>query len=213
MGQLNDRRREMGGKLAELPSNYIELEYAESIQESETWVDSEYIPNWETSVEVKFMAYGGRSNVSNLVCTRASYTDQGRILIVASQNKVRVGQMGSLSFGGDWSINGDGKTHIVEYSILNKIASIDNTLRDLLNTSLVLDNCPSIWFFRANGYPNETYGWGRIYYVKIYENESLVRHYIPCENPKGEVGFYEVVKGKFHGTENDNKLIAGPYKS
>lgn len=159
------------------------------------------------------MAYGGISDTCNLVGTRANNSDQGRILIVASYNTIRVGVMGNQVFGKNKNVNWDGKTHIVEYSILlNKTASSDNTLENLLNTSLVLDNCPSLWFFRANGYPTEPYGWGRIYYVKIYEMESLVRHYIPCENHEGEVGFYEIIRRKFHRTENDNKLIAGPTK-
>ena len=38
----------------------------------------------------------------------------------------------------------------------------------------------------------------RIYYCKIWQNGTLLR-YIPCVNPNGKPGFYDLVNNVFYG--------------
>lgn len=39
----------------------------------------------------------------------------------------------------------------------------------------------------------------KLYYFRIYDNDVLVRDYVPCMNPDGEIGLYDVVNDQFYG--------------
>lgn len=49
----------------------------------------------------------------------------------------------------------------------------------------------------------------RIYSCEIYGTDVLLRDFLPCINPDGEVGLYDLVKGKFHGNAGTEDFIAG----
>ena len=42
-------------------------------------------------------------------------------------------------------------------------------------------------------------GFARIYACKIYDNDKLVRDYLPCLNNDGEAGLFDKVQNKFYG--------------
>lgn len=49
-----------------------------------------------------------------------------------------------------------------------------------------------------------------IYSCQIYDNGTLVRDYVPCINPSGEVGLYDLVGGKFYGNAGSGVFVTGP---
>lgn len=51
---------------------------------------------------------------------------------------------------------------------------------------------------------------GRLYYFKIYESDNLIRNFIPCISPTGEVGLYDTVGNQFYKSPNGTKFVAGP---
>ena len=58
----------------------------------------------------------------------------------------------------------------------------------------------------ANGY-----GSLKLYACKIYDNDTLVRNYIPCQSAQNEVGLYDLVNNTFSKSgEGRPSLIAGP---
>lgn len=50
----------------------------------------------------------------------------------------------------------------------------------------------------------------RLYSCQIYDNGQLIRDYIPCIDPSGEVGLYDTVDGLFYGNEGTGAFVAGP---
>lgn len=44
----------------------------------------------------------------------------------------------------------------------------------------------------------------------IYEGTEQTRNYVPCVNPDGEVGFYDLVNKTFGGSASTTPFIAGP---
>ena len=50
----------------------------------------------------------------------------------------------------------------------------------------------------------------KVYSFQIYENESLVRDYIPCTNQTGEAGLYDLVNDQFYGNAGTGEFIAAP---
>ena len=50
----------------------------------------------------------------------------------------------------------------------------------------------------------------RINYCKIYENDTLIRDYVPCINPNGVAGMYDKVNDTFTSSNTSYAFIPGP---
>lgn len=53
------------------------------------------------------------------------------------------------------------------------------------------------------------YLYGKGFSVKVYDNDVLIRDYIPCKNASGEVGMYDLVREKFSGSATGTPFVAG----
>lgn len=49
-----------------------------------------------------------------------------------------------------------------------------------------------------------------MYSCKIYDNETLVRDFVPCKNATGAVGLYDTVEGQFYANAGTGTFTAGP---
>lgn len=53
------------------------------------------------------------------------------------------------------------------------------------------------------------YSTEKIYSSKIYENDELIQHLIPCTNENGVVGMYDVIGQKFYSSLTSDSFIYG----
>ena len=51
---------------------------------------------------------------------------------------------------------------------------------------------------------------GRLYFLEIFDGESLIRDFVPCINGSGEVGLYDLVSKQFFGNAGTGTFTAGP---
>ena len=49
-----------------------------------------------------------------------------------------------------------------------------------------------------------------LYYCQIYNGNTIVRNYIPCINPDGEIGLYDLANSKFYTNAGTGVFTAGP---
>lgn len=54
---------------------------------------------------------------------------------------------------------------------------------------------------------------GRVYYLKIYNNGTLVKNMLPCKNESGIVGMYDTVEKKFYNNNGTGTFVASPIKT
>lgn len=52
-----------------------------------------------------------------------------------------------------------------------------------------------------------------LYSCQIYDNDVLVRDFVPCENSVGEIGLYDVVNNQFYGNSGTGTFGNGGYTS
>ena len=71
-------------------------------------------------------------------------------------------------------------------------------------------NYPLILFANNTGGNIYGFGSGKIYQLSIYDNGILVRNFIPCQNPNGEIGLYDTENSQFYGNAGTGVFIAGP---
>ena len=50
----------------------------------------------------------------------------------------------------------------------------------------------------------------RFYLLKIYDNDTLVRDFIPCQTTAGEIGLWDDVNSVFYGNAGTGTFTAGP---
>lgn len=50
----------------------------------------------------------------------------------------------------------------------------------------------------------------KIWSMSIYDNDNLVRDYVPCINPSGAIGMYDMVSGSFFANAGSGVFVAGP---
>lgn len=51
---------------------------------------------------------------------------------------------------------------------------------------------------------------GKLYFCKIYDNGTLIRDYVPCKDPSGAVGLYDLTGEQFYGNSGTGVFYAGP---
>lgn len=61
-----------------------------------------------------------------------------------------------------------------------------------------------------NGSPDTAYSFmGRLYGMKLYKNNTLIRNYIPCKDSNNEAGLYDIVNDAFLKSASDKRLLRG----
>lgn len=187
---------------SKLPSGYTELEY---IQSSGTqYIDTGFKPNQDTRVVTKF---------------DMTQTDTAWRKLWGS---------GSGSYDLDFALWNDGTTKLQSY-----YGTKTNNTVPITSMSLNVDANKNIWkysgetitfdknnftcvysmyVFNVNkdDHPEYLPGMMKLYLFKIYDNDVLVRDFIPCKNPSGTVGLYDSVNNQFYQNAGSGTFIAGP---
>lgn len=72
--------------------------------------------------------------------------------------------------------------------------------------------CTYPMFLFANNNAGTAAGFGsfKLYSCQIYDNGTLVRDYVPCKNPSGVVGLYDLTGKQFYGNSGTAIFYAGP---
>ena len=50
----------------------------------------------------------------------------------------------------------------------------------------------------------------KLYSCEIYDNEKLIREFIPCINPRGIAGLYDLIGNVFYSSPNAVNFTPGP---
>jgi hypothetical protein len=185
-----------------LPSGYTELEY---IQSSGTqYIDTGFKPNQDTRVVTKFdmiqtdttwrKLWGSASGTYDLdfALWNDGTTKLQSYYGTKTNNTVPITSM---------SLNVDANKNIWKYS--GKTITFDKN-----NFTCAY----SMYVFNVNkdDHPEYLPGMMKLYLFKIYDNDVLVRDFIPCKNPSGTVGLYDSVNNQFYQNAGSGTFIAGP---
>lgn len=185
-----------------LPSGYTELEY---IQSSGTqYIDTGFKPNQDTRVVTKFdmmqtdttwrKLWGSGSGSYNLdfALWNSGTTKLQSYYGTKTNNAVPITDM---------SLNVDANKNIWKYS--GETITFDKN-----NFTCAY----SMYIFNVNKDNSPAYlpGMMKLYLFKIYDNDVLVRDFIPCKNPSGTIGLYDSVNNQFYQNAGSGTFIAGP---
>lgn len=171
---------------SQLPSGYTKLAY---IQSSGTqYVDTMFKPNQDTRV------------LAETYCPLNSGSFCGAI----GSNNTRYGVYVGGNYRNDYNtslVNGL-STNLAEKFILDKnknVQTVNGVSSTATYAQFSVDKTLHLFAFNNNGTAS-FFGSGiKLYSCQIYDNGTPVRDFVPCINPSGEVGLYDLVGKKFYG--------------
>lgn len=170
-----------------LPVGYTALEYIKSA--GNQWIDTEYKPNSNTKIEVlaQYFKLGADSNWYN-----KSFDIAGTLFSFGNT-------------GGNITLTGNKELITMENG---KIKS--STAQRTFNPQDFQCEYNLVLFaINRNGQIIEKSYGCKIYSCKLWENNTLVRDFIPCKNPDNEIGLYDMVSQTFFANQGKGSFAAG----
>lgn len=183
-----------------LPNGYRELDYIET--DGTQYITTGVTVTGNTRVVAKMMLFekGSAGNyvymfasATPLFCVRMHWNNGRPYCRYGNETSqifyvTGVGEVLSINYGGGISTISDPAD-----SYSKDVGTVDFTDGELQ-------------IFAAKG---GSRGKGRVWMFKVYDGEALVRDYIPCINPDGEVGLYDLITASFYGNARTGSFIAG----
>jgi len=109
----------------------------------------------------------------------------------------------------DTSISGLNLKERVKISYSNQLFINDNLIKEVAVQSFNT-NTNAYLFAINNAGTLQNYASMNLYSCEIYDNNVLVRNFIPCKNPEGVVGLYDSVNSQFYQNAGSGSFTAGP---
>ena len=188
-----------------LPNGYTQVDYIES--SGTQYIDTGYYGNLNTEVQIK--ATNSSSNLDRQLFGDITTSSQAISCNLSLSTRL-TSRFGNKSVGltfGDYVSENEIFTLIENkdgiYINNSQIATFDTTDNFSTPNSLLL-------LTRNSASGAGTVWNGKLYYTKIYDNNMLVRDFIPCyRNSDNEVGLYDLVNNVFYANQGTGVFTYG----
>ena len=190
-----------------LPDGYVQLEYIEST--GTQYIDTGFKPNQDTRTIIDFQSTAAPSNDWLLGVRRSTNVDS----------------YGTMA-GSDTSITSWFGTASVTQTV-NALTNRFVLDKNKEETTIEYESGESTSFSNSSSEFESEYNLfllninlagsaasaaisGNLYYCQMYNGDALVRDFVPCKDPSGEVGLYDLVSGVFYGNAGTGTFTDGP---
>lgn len=197
-----------------LPEGYTEIEYIETT--GTQYIDSGVLSSDTLKVSIDVSGIQTPSKAAAIFgklyfyyVSSANTTSYYFDAIVNSSGDVvvRAGTPNLVSF------SGAGERFTVTLDANGKKASVNNENK----TITVKPSYPQTIFIMAQHWVGnkassrvEAYATGKLHSCQMYKNSVIIRNFVPCVNPSGEIGLYDLVDGVFYQNSGTGAFVAGP---
>jgi len=184
------------GSASRLPEGYTELAYIES--SGTQYIDTGFKPNNNTRVVMD-----------------AALIGTGTVCLFGARNSATVKNYSLLSLSS--YIRSDYNTAYSQQFAVNvntrrvydknkETTVIDGTSQSYTNSTFQADNNMFLFANNENGTARFQSS-AKLYSCQIYDNETLIRDYVPCRNPYDEVGLYDLVTKTFYCNSGTGSFV------
>lgn len=199
-------------------TEYEELEYVEGTTtgSSGSYIDTLIKPNSNTKVEVKFSVNELGTTQSVMGSRNASSGDARNAFIVWGNvsNKIRFDyQSSSVSYpaASSTTISANTIYTVVKDKEKNYVDGVQQNSNDIADFET--DYSMRLFAIKSGATGGAAYLNGKIYYCKIWDNDILVRDFIPVKRlSDNAIGMYDRVSKTFFANLGSGDFTAGPSK-
>ena len=206
------------GIFAQLPEGYTELEYIQST--GTQWIDTGVVAKFGFKAELDMLftvvdnrdqnIIGAQTHISNPLQDIRNFLQKR----AGDDGRWAMGCYDFVTFGQVGGIVSNTRYKLDFSTISGNIYCLVNGVKQNLTNDMATSNVrseESLYLFTLNC-PGVTISpaYMRLYSCKIYnEYGTLVREYIPCRNPDGVIGLYDLVNQNFVTNAGTGSFIAG----
>ena len=190
-----------------LPASYTPVNYIEST--GTQYINTGVAPStMDTMVEVQYMFLGNKgTGFDSIIGSRGHSSGTGRYYPVSCNGTSGVRHvMGDNVLMSSYDLN---QIHTVIFNNSSGQCSVDGTVVGDVGTSFKVHSYPMFLFGLNMDGKFQYMSLSRIYYCKIWQNGTLLRYMIPCVNPNGKPGFYDLVNNVFYGNVGTGTFFIG----
>lgn len=183
-----------------LPKEYTEVDYIES--SGTQYIDTGFIPNSNTKydVDIAFLNYNANQYVIG------AYTSVRNNIYINANGYISAG------YGSNYKVTGSKKTLNTKQNIkLDKnLLYINNELIWTFSEETFNNAVNSYLLARNYNETTDYFATMKLYSCKIYDNNTLVRDFIPCfRDSDEEVGLYDLVNNVFYTNQGTGVFTYG----
>lgn len=186
-----------------LPDGYTQLEYIQS-NGGAHYIDTGFKPNQNTGIIAKFQLLSSTGNQTPIFSRTSRNVASFGVFI--DSNSRWTADYGTLrytnnSIGAQTLINLNFDKNVVKFN--NDSYTFDaQTFQSSSNLTIFGMNTGGTVANNARM---------NFYSCEIYDNGTLIRSFIPCKNPSGTIGLYDIVNSKFYtNVGSGGTFTAGP---
>lgn len=190
-------------KDVKLPDGYAMLSYIEGT--GTQYIDTGFKPNENTRLVLDIDIGTQSSYPMALLGSRNGDTNSNASFVIfimtASQFRTDFGSStanANISTSGRFLIDKNKSTCNINGTLYE---NTNTTFQSDYTLSILTENDPSGYDTRITK--------GKIYSCQIYDNDILIRDYIPCLNPSNIAGLYDLVNGVFYGDSAGGTFLFG----
>ena len=190
-----------------LPDEYRKVEYIESTNLQNQYIDTGLILNENSGYYIDFIPYNNTTatqapsyiNAGGAGGGDTVYTRMG-ISVYVAKGKTGTGELQFFNYKLDPKLSKEARTKI---SIINKVLTYnDGTTVELNPQTNTTSN--SLLIFAAHTDPIARFSNMKLYNLKIYNLNEVIRNYIPCYRKSDNVkGLYDLIEGGFYENLGD----------
>ena len=184
------RKGSVHTKPASLPSGYTKLAYIQS--SGAQWIDTGFTPDQDTRI------------IYN--CERLSAVSAEHFFGVRTGNAAKeafcfyIYNSGWRFAYNNYVATGDGpSTGRYLFDANKNVMTINGSLTLKSTYAKFKASATATLFSMRSVNSGMSYGSHKLFSCQIYNNGTLVRNFLPCINPSGAVGLYDLVGRKFYG--------------
>ena len=184
-----------------LPDGYTEVQY---IQSSGTqWINTGFKPNQNTRAALTVDAkpstaaawlFGARNGNTDRTFGLLSFNSQYR-----SDYNNSTEEYSTVTPSGKFTVDKD-----------KNVTKFNGTIGVTARSGVFQCTYPLFLFANNNAGTAAGFGSFKLYVCQLYDNGNLIRDFVPCIDPAGAVGLYDLVGGKFYGNAGTGVFLAGP---
>lgn len=186
-----------------LPEGYTEVQY---IQSSGTqWIDTGFKPNQNTRIKMDCNVIGFNSGDAFLFGARIASGNTAFCLAADDANTRWFALYGNAVQNPTGTCVGK---HSIDFN--QNVLTLDGKNFTFEKTTFQSSYNLLLFATITNGNVDSQRGKMAVYACQIFDNGNLIRDFVPCIDPTGAVGLYDLVGGKFYGNTGTGVFLAGP---
>lgn len=186
-----------------LPDGYTEVQYIQST--GTQWIDTGFKPNQNTRIKMDCNVIGFNSVDAFLFGARIASGNTAFCLAADDANTKWFALYGNAVQNPTGTCTGK---HSIDFN--QNVLTLDGENFTFVKTTFQSAYNLLLFATITNGNVDSQRGKMAVYACQIFDNGTLIRDFVPCIDPTGAVGLYDLVGGKFYGNAGTGVFLAGP---